>query len=93
MSEAVPGAKSSLWDGVLGGQSSEGLLQGIAQLFGCKRNDRGQWVWLVNGMDVADHLQQAGLLGVEVGVFGLLIPLCDTQVEGQVLGYPVEVLP
>ena len=44
-------------------------------------------------MKVGDHAQEAGFLGVDVGVLGLLVTLGDAQVERKVLCNPGEVLP
>ena len=44
-------------------------------------------------VEVGDHLQEAGFLGVDIGMLGLLVSLGDAQVEGQVLCNPGEVLP
>ena len=93
MSETVPGTKGSLGDGVLSRNSFEGLLKGKVQLGRGKGYNWLAWVWVAVGSNVGDHPQEAGLLGVVVGVLGLLVTLGDSQVEGQVLGWPTHVLP
>ena len=50
-----------------------------------KGDDWGKWIWVVCLVNVADHLEDAGVLGVDVGVLGLLVTLGDAQVEGEVL--------
>ena len=93
MSQAVPGTKGALGDGVLCRNCLECLLKGKVQLGWGKGYNRLERFWVAVGSNVSDHLQEAGLLGVVVGVSGLLVTLGDSQVEGQVLGWPTHVLP
>ena len=88
MSEAVPGAKSSIGNWVFLGQILQGLLEGIVEL-GRSVGDEGlHRVWGGALFAGGIYAEQAGFSDGEVGVFGLLVSLGDAQVQGNVGGYP-----
>ena len=82
MSQAVPGTKCARGNGVLAGHFLQCLLEGKIQLGWGKGYYWLEGFWVTVGSNVGNHLQEAGFLGVVVGVSGLgfRVTLGDPQI-------------